>query len=76
MRLLVDRAETCRADMRIDLRRHEALVSEQLLNATDIGTSVEQVSGETVPQCMGCGAGIESCYFEVFFEHSRNAASR
>ena len=55
MGLLVDRAEAG-ADMRVDLRRHQALVPQQLLHAADVGAAVEQMRGEAVPQRVRRGA--------------------
>lgn len=51
-------------------------MSEQLLNAADIGPSVEQVGSETMPEGMWTRPRIESALFDVLFEHSRHTSSR
>ena len=40
--------------MRIDLRGGDVFVAEQFLNAADVGTMPEQVSGKAVSEGMGC----------------------
>lgn len=51
-------------------------MSEQLLNATDIGPTVEQVGSETMTKGMWTGTRIESALFDVLLEHSRHTPSR
>jgi hypothetical protein len=46
VRLAVDRLETARRDVRIDLRRRQALVTEELLDDPQVRAAVEQVGGE------------------------------
>lgn len=48
MSLFVGFSQTGRADVRVDLSRHETLVAEQLLNAAYIGTAIEQMRGKTM----------------------------
>lgn len=50
MGLLIGVPQACRTKMRIDLRRDEAFVSEQFLNAANIGPPIQQVRGKTVTQ--------------------------
>lgn len=52
VRLFINFAEPRRADMRVDLGCHEALVAQQFLHAPDIGTPIEQVGGKAVTQRM------------------------
>lgn len=49
-------------------------MSEQFLNASDIGAAVEQMGGEAMPQGMGARTSIESTVLDVFFEHSSDAS--
>ena len=65
-----------RADVRVDLRRGQAFVSQQFLHATDVGTVIQQVGGEAVAKRVGRGATIEAAGAEMLFEHPRNAAGR
>ena len=46
----VDLAEAGGADVGVDLRRYQALVAEQFLDAADVGAAVEQVGGEAVAE--------------------------
>src|SRR5688572_12982547 len=64
--LLVDGAERSRADVRIDLRRDQALMAQQLLHAANVGPAIEQVRGETMAQRVRRGAQIEVGDFQVF----------
>ena len=48
------------ADVRVDLRGHQALVAQQFLHAADVGAAVEQVRGEAVPQRVRRGAAVEA----------------
>src|SRR5687767_4038038 len=50
MRQLVRGAEPFGAHMRIDLRRAEGRVAENLLNAAQVGTTLQQVRGRRVPE--------------------------
>ena len=50
-------------------------MSEQLLNAADIGTTVEQVGSETMTEGMRTRTRIESALFDVLLEHSRHTPS-
>jgi len=49
MRLFIDRFQTGSTDVRIDLSGHQALVAQQLLDATDVGTTIQQMGRKTVP---------------------------
>ena len=50
MGVAVGRAEPGRRDVRVDLRRREALVAEQLLDDAQVGAAVEQVGRERVAE--------------------------
>src|SRR5688572_32501468 len=79
MGLFVDGLHAGRADVRVDLRRAEALVAEQFLNAADVGAAIEQVGGETVPQGVRSGPLIEARSLEVLFrseEHTSELQSQ
>ena len=62
----VDSLQICGAHVGIDLRRRETLVTEQLLDAANVGSVVEQVRGETMSQRVRCCADIESADFQMF----------
>ena len=74
MRSLVDFAQAGGADVRVDLRRHQALVAEQFLHAADVGAAVEQVRGEAVSQRVRGGAPIQARLLQVLLQHPRHAA--
>src|SRR5438445_496465 len=46
--------------VRVNLRIGQAAMTEQLLNAADVGAAVEQVRREAVSQGMRAGAGIKA----------------
>lgn len=74
MCLVVGGFDICRRDVRVNLGSYKAFMSEQFLDASDIGTAVEQVGGEAMPQGMGARTSIESTFLDVFFEHSSDAS--
>ncbi len=76
MSFLVRRLQIARAHVRVDLRRDEAFVAQELLHAADVGAAVEQVRGEAVAKCVGRSSLIEAGFAEVFFQHAGNAARR
>ena len=53
MRRRVDLAQPVDRDERVDLRRRDRRVPEQLLDDAHVGPAVEQVGGERVPQHVG-----------------------
>jgi hypothetical protein len=60
----------------VDLRGDEALVPEELLDAADVGSCVEQVGGETVTEGVGAGPPDEPGREEMFLEKPGNASHR
>ena len=60
MRLLIYMQQAVPRDVGVDLSGSEVAVSEQFLNAAEIGSPVQQVSGETVPQGMWAGGAGQS----------------
>lgn len=48
MGLLVDLAKVRGTHMRIDLGRRQTFVTKQFLDASNIGSSIEQMSGKAV----------------------------
>jgi hypothetical protein len=60
MGLFVDRPETLDGDVRVDLRRREVRVPEQLLDGAEIGAAVEEVRREAVPQRVRRGAAADA----------------
>ena len=62
--------------MGVNLRGAEAAVSEQLLNAADVGAGVEQVGGEAVAKRVRAGAGRASLAGEIFLQQPADTAGR
>ena len=50
--------EAFHAGMRVDLRRRDRRVPEQLLHRAKVGAGIEQVRGERVTQRMGAEPGV------------------
>ena len=79
MRLVVDRLQTLRADVRVNLRRAQVGVPEQLLHAAQIGSRVKKMRGERMAQFVRghirrqTGGG--QIKFEVALEAPRRQAS-
>jgi len=48
------------ADVCVDLRGHEALVSQQFLNATNVSAAVQQMGCKTVAERVRGGAQVKS----------------
>ena len=60
--------------MSVDLRRRQALVAEQFLNAAEVRSTVEQMRGEAVPEGVGRCDRVEACLFEILLQHTADAA--
>ncbi len=60
MGLFVGCSQVASANVRVDLRGHQALVPQQFLHAADVGTSVEQVRGKAVSQGVRASALIQA----------------
>ena len=75
MRGLVRFVQSSRADVRVDLRRGEALVPEHFLDASQVRSAVEEVGRKAVPQCVGAYVTVESRLGQVFLQHPADAAS-
>lgn len=58
VRLIVDLFQSLRGQVRVDLRRAEALMAEQFLDASQVGSVVEQMRGEAVTQCVRADSGV------------------
>ena len=65
MCFFVDLAQPCRADVRVDLSGHQALVPEQLLHAAYIGPAVEKMRCEAVAECVWRRSPVEAGFLEV-----------
>lgn len=63
--LVVSLTHSLSADVGIDLSRCQALVAEQLLNASEIRSAIEHVCGERMTHRMRTGFGIEPRLFRV-----------
>ena len=59
MRRLVDLAQVLLRDERVDLRRRDARVTEQLLHHPDVGASLQQMRREGVSQGVQGDASID-----------------
>ena len=74
--LFVSSLEPRSADVGVNLSCHQRLVSQQLLHASNVGSSVEQMRCETVPQGVGRRAEVEPRELQVFLQHSSHTACR
>ena len=74
MCFVVGSLDVCGAYVRIDLSGDKAFVSEEFLDAPDIGPTVEQVGSKAVAEGVGAGSCVESKFLDVFLEHSGDAA--
>src|SRR5262245_11260060 len=76
MRLFVGLTQALGADMRVDLRRGQALVAEEFLDAAQVSAAIEQMRSETVPQRVRSRQAVEAGLLNVFLEQSSHAAGR
>ena len=60
MSFFVNGPDPCRADVRVDLGRDETFVAQQLLDAADVSTGIQQVSCETVAQGVRGGLQVQT----------------
>jgi len=75
MRLLIYMEQTVPRDVGVDLGRCQIAVSEQFLDAAQVGTAVEQVSGETMAESVRArGTGIQSCTRQMILQKTSYAA--
>ena len=74
MRPFIDFTQAGSCDMRINLRGHEAFVSEQFLNAADVGAAIQKMRGKTVAERMRTSPSVQPCCGEVFFQHAPNTS--
>jgi hypothetical protein len=51
----------------VNLRRHKVRVAQEFLDAPQVGAAIEQMSGVTVPQFVGCEMGIKAGESQVLF---------
>lgn len=73
MRPLIYMQQAVPRDVGVDLCGSKVAVSEQFLNAPEIGSPVQQVSGETVPQGMWAGGAGQSGSCQVILQQSSHA---
>ena len=76
MRLLIYMQQALLRDVGVNLCGRKIAVSQQFLNAPQIGSPVQQVSGETVPQCMWAGGDGQSGSCQVIFQQPSHAPGR
>src|SRR6266568_4794955 len=74
MGLLVTVLQALGAHMGVNLGSGQAAVAEQLLHAADVGSGVEQMRGEAVPQRVRAGARIKPGECEVLFQQPADTA--
>src|SRR5437773_55146 len=58
MELPVDALESCLIDMRVDLRRGDAGVTEQLLHLSQVRSAGQEMRRKTMSQRMGADVGV------------------
>ena len=63
-------------DVGVDLGRGQISVSEQFLDAAEVGTAVQQVGREAVPEGMRAGGIVESGRDQMILEQPSDAAGR
>jgi len=68
MRSVVRLLQSLGCQMRVNLRRHQMRVAEQLLHAAQIGAGIQQMRGVTVPQFMRSERRIQSGRGEVLLQ--------
>jgi len=74
--LLVGFLHAACADVRIDLRRRQALVAQKFLDTSQVRAPIEQVRCEAVPQRVRCRLSVEAGQHQIFIQHSPDAARR
>ena len=65
---LVGLTESPGTDVSVDLRRCQALVSEEFLDAAEVGSPIEHVAGKAVAERMRRGELIEPGGGDVFLQ--------
>ena len=68
MRLIVHLLHTIGCQVRVHLRRAQALMAKQFLHAAKVGAVIEQVRREAVTQRVGADARIKAGGDEIFVE--------
>ncbi len=76
MGILVRIVQTLSGNVGVDLGRGQAAVTEQLLNASEVGTAVQKVSGEAVPECVRAGGWVETETQQIPFQQPANTPRR
>ena len=74
VRGIVDLLELRRGQMRIDLRRGQRLMAEQLLDASQVGAIIEHVSRKAMAQRMGADRRIQPGHLEVLVHLAPDAS--
>ena len=64
--------QSCRVDMRINLGGSYALMAQHGLNGTQISTTLEQRSGETMAQGVGRNGLLYTRFFCLSLDHDEN----
>ena len=59
MRFPVDVQQPLRIDLRVDLRRRQAGVAQELLDRPEVAPASQEVRGERMAKRMWCGAWLE-----------------
>ena len=58
--------ESSGRNVRVHLRCRQRLVAQEFLNASEIGSGVEQVGGKRVSQGVGADLRVQSRFFQIF----------
>ena len=64
--------QSCRVDMRINLGGSDALMAQHGLNGSQISTTLEQRSGETMAQGVGRNGLLYTRFFCLSLDHDEN----
>jgi hypothetical protein len=76
MGLIIGIDQTLLRHMGVDLRGRQAPMSEQVLDAPEVGAAIEEVGGEAVPEGVGARARVEAESDQVILEESTDASRR
>src|SRR5262245_53135667 len=76
MRLVITLLQTLRRHVRVNLRGRQAAVAEQFLHAANVGTMIQQMRREAMPQAVRAGARVQARLRKVLRQQPADAAGR
>ena len=63
-------------DVGIDLGGRQTFMSQKFLDGSKVGTAIEHVCGEGMPECVRRCQFIEAGQHQIFFQHPSDASRR